>query len=136
MPLAASETYPWTLVSTGPERLPKTIYVRFSGPCLDPEQTYQDDIILDETPPRLVRARISKAKAPKKGRRRTTVALRATDNASGLSKAQVRYRYRGHMRIVAVRYRRRFVVAGTPRRVKVRVRDGAGNFSRWKTTRR
>ena len=124
-----SGTYPWTLLSTGPERLPKTIYVRFSGPCIDGSQTFQDDIILDQTPPKVTSARLT----AKKGVVRSTLTLAAKDNASGLSKAQVRYRLHRKVRIFAAAFHRKVKLNGAPAKVAVRVRDGAGNFSRWKT---
>src|SRR5205085_1616992 len=37
--IAADDLYQWTLVSTGAERLPKTVYVRFEGAGIDPSQT-------------------------------------------------------------------------------------------------
>jgi hypothetical protein len=130
---SASRTYPWTLRSTGRERLPKTVYVRFAGPCSDPAQSFQDDVILDQTRPRILRARVTRPAGPGKGRATPTLSLRATDNASGLSRAQVRYRAGRRARTFAVRFRNRFRLTASATRVRVRVRDGAGNFSRWKT---
>ncbi len=54
----ASETYPFMLASSGPEQMPKTVYVRFDGPGLDPTVTFTDDIIFDQTPPSVDSARI------------------------------------------------------------------------------
>jgi hypothetical protein len=124
----AGRHYPWALDSSGPERLPKTVYVRFSGPCLDPSQTFQDDIILDETAPTLSTPTV---RAPAKGRRRgaLTLGLKATDNASGVKRVEVRRR---HKRILVAAYKRRLRLKGTPQHLTVRVTDGAGNTSRWK----
>jgi hypothetical protein len=129
-PLGTSESIPWALESSGPERLPKTVYVRFAGACIDSSQTFQDDIILDETPPRILRAHLAAVRGPRKGRR---LLLRATDNASGLSAAQIRYGLRAKARIVAVKFRRVIPLRQLPSTVRVRVRDGAGNYSRWST---
>ena len=119
--------YPWVLDSSGPERLPKTVYVRFNGPCLDPSQTFQDDIILDETAPTLSTPTV---RGPAKGRRGAlTLTLKASDNASGVKRVEVRRR---QARILAAAYKRRLRLKGSPRRLTVRVIDGAGNASRWK----
>ncbi|MDA0160798.1 SBBP repeat-containing protein [Solirubrobacter ginsenosidimutans] len=119
--------YPWALDSSGPERLPKTVYVRFSGPCLDPSQTFQDDIILDETAPTLSTPTV---RGPAKGRRGAlTLTLKAVDNASGVKRVEVRRR---NARIFAAAYKRRLRLKGSPRKLTVRVTDGAGNASRWK----
>jgi len=119
--------YPWVLDSSGPERLPKTVYVRFSGPCVDPSQTFQDDIILDETAPTLSTPTV---RAPAKGHRGAlTLGLKATDNASGVKRVEVRRR---HKRILIAAYKRKLRLKGTPQNLTVRVTDGAGNASRWK----
>ena len=85
-PLEPDRHYPWTLDSSGPERLPKTVYVRFAGACVDSSQTHQDDIILDETPPTLATPTV---RAPAKGRRGAlSLSLKATDNASGVRRVE------------------------------------------------
>ncbi|HEX8075497.1 MAG TPA: PKD domain-containing protein [Thermoleophilaceae bacterium] len=117
---AVAPTVPWTLRSSGSERLPKTIYARFDGST----QTFQDDIILDQTAPSVRAARRVSARVLK---------LRATDNVSGVRQLQVA-RDRDHPGRWR-RYRTRVVVK-TPRALWVRVRDAAGNESRWKRARR
>jgi hypothetical protein len=119
--------YAWALDSSGPERLPKTVYVRFSGACIDPSQTFQDDIILDETPPTLATPTL---RAPAKGRRGTSsLGLRASDKTSGVKRVEVRRR---NKRILIAAYKRKLRLKGSPRGLTVRVTDGAGNHSRFK----
>ena len=50
--VAGTENTPWTLARSGAERLPKTVYVRFLPSGL----ARQDDIVLDQTAPNLIRA--------------------------------------------------------------------------------
>jgi hypothetical protein len=126
-PVDPDRRYPWVLDSSGPERLPKTVYVRFSGPCVDTSQTFQDDIILDETAPTLSTPTV---RPPAKGRRgSSTLRLRATDNASGVKRVEVRRRNR---RILVAAYKRKLRLKGAPQKLTARVIDGAGNASRWK----
>lgn len=113
MPVA--ETIPWTLDSSGAERLPKTVYVRFSGGS---DATFQDDIILDETAPRISLARV-------RGRRLT---VRAGDATSGVAMLQLARDRRRPARPVA--FRRALRVRTRPR--YVRVTDVAGNRSAWR----
>lgn len=118
------EVYRFELPSTGPERLPKTVYVRFDGPGLDPNRTFTDDIILDQTA-----ATVRTARVLHRSRRGVRVALRARDATSGVKTAQfARVRSQPWRRIG---YRRRVTVRRTPR--WVRVRDRAGNVSPWRS---
>jgi hypothetical protein len=130
-PVAAplANNVPWRLDSSGPERLPKTIYARFTPDGA----TYQDDIILDETPPALVLAEITSFElvaARAHGKLTFHLHLRARDRTAGVSRMQITtnrarpgkgHRYRSH-----VKFRAR------SSQIFVRVRDRAGNWSRWK----
>ena len=118
----AGEPIRWRLASTGPERLPRTVYVRFrSGPFLS--EVYTDDIVLDESPPRVAAARLSSSVL------RTT----AADRGSGVSRMQVTPERRRPGR--AQRYRPALRLDTRPRRLWVRVFDRAGNRSAWRAAR-
>lgn len=121
-PRATTERYRYRLPSSGPERLPKTAYVRFDGPGLDSSRSFTDDIILDRRRPTIASAR----------RKARTLRLRARDAASGVAKAQVARDRRRPKK--ATRYRTRLRVASSAR--WVRVIDRAGNRSRWHRVRR
>ena len=117
----------WRLASSGSERLPKTVYVRFlSGPF--ETDSFSDDIVLDETEPAVlgVTARVAGGKR--------IVRVRARDDLSGIAALQISVGAR------ASRERfRPFTAAPTLVRgrgkIWVRVRDGAGNISAWRTVR-
>ena len=64
LPIAAGGRYSWTLSSAGEERLPKTVYVRFSKPDDISAQTFTDDVILDQTAPVVSQERSLGAGAP------------------------------------------------------------------------
>ena len=140
MPLAAGGLYSWTLDSSGSERLPKTVYVRFANPTTASAQTFTDDIILDQTPPTISQATLlgegtgSSAAAVAAAKRKFTVRLRARDNASGVGKAQVARRKKRPGRLRKFRKRLTVKSARAPR--FVRVRDKAGNFSKWRHIKR
>jgi len=121
---------PWRLDSSGPERLPKTVYVRFGSS----NQTFTDDIILDETAPRVVSARLV---APGAGsasaatrQRLYRLRLRAYDRTSGVASVQVAVTKRRPLRMQRFHKVIRVRSAKVPR--FVRVRDRAGNLSRWR----
>lgn len=123
-------SFPWTLNSTGPERLPKWVYIRtlsadprFSG------HTYADDIILDERPPAVDSAQLVSPPL-RAASARQTVRLKAHDDVSGVSRMQFR---RG--RATSAAWRAFRALASMPARkgkLYVRVRDGARNVSKWR----
>ena len=118
----ASETYPFMLASSGPEQKPKTVYVRFDGPGLDPTVTFTDDIIFDQTPPSVDSARIV-------GRNRggVLIRLRASDGTSGVETAQ--FAHNRSKPWESVPYQE---LTSLPRKPNwARVGDGAGNASGW-----
>ena len=128
----------WRLDSSGPERLPKTIYVRFLAGAIVGE-TFQDDIILDETPPKVRQASVapvgaaSARTAGAAALRRWKVRVRATDSNSGVARIQVTANKRKPGRLL--RYKRRLRVRSAKRPRWVRARDAAGNYSRWRRAR-
>jgi hypothetical protein len=127
----------WTLDSSGPERLPKTIYVRFEGGDAGRE-TYTDDIILDETPPALAAVDLSGpaagASAAKVRTHRYTLRIKASDKTSGVRMMQIGNSRKGGS-LPFVKFTRKVVFASKTRTIWVRVRDGAGNLSRWRAAR-
>ncbi|MFL5912444.1 MAG: hypothetical protein ACJ768_17995 [Gaiellaceae bacterium] len=124
-----TNAYRWRLDETGPERLPKLVYVRFSGPGIDPVATVIDDIVLDQTAPTAVAARVAGFR--KRGCRSrgscVAVDVSARDAASGVAALDLS-RDRKH-RYASVRFHHRVLLAHAPR--WVRARDRAGNASRW-----
>jgi hypothetical protein len=75
-------TVPWTLESSGPERLPKTVYVRFLGAGSD-LTPYTDDIVLDQTVPLIDSAELTHGQGSQG--RQNTVMLRATPSVQPLA---------------------------------------------------
>jgi DNA-binding beta-propeller fold protein YncE len=129
---AVNSPLSWTLDSSGPERLPKTIYLRFD----DGTQTFQDDIILDETAPVVKSASIAPSEQPAQSSLHAQAApkyvlkIKASDNLSGVVKMQVA---REGKPLPAWEQYRRSRPLGSPRAVWwVRVRDLAGNRSHWR----
>jgi hypothetical protein len=121
----------WTLDSSGPERLPKTIYVRFLGGQSGPE-TYQDDIILDQTPPSIDGVR---AVARGSGDARSYhLKIRASDELSGVAQMQITNDTADPGDLVP--FAAKTQVRTRSRKLLVRVQDLAGNFSPWRKVRR
>jgi hypothetical protein len=136
----AQKTTKWKLDSSGPERLPKTIYVRFlAGPIVS--ETHQDDIILDETPPKVQDAQVAPAGGSSTGAvvraaraRGWKVRIKASDKNSGVGRVQVTANKRKPGKLL--KYKKRLLVKSAERPRWVRARDRAGNFSKWRKARR
>ena len=123
--VAPGGTYPWRLASSGPEMLPKTVYVRLaSSHPYERVGPISDSIVLDERRPAIVSARI---------KRSGKLGLRATDTLSGVSHVQVTRdpKRPGKWR----RYAKTLSVPKGRGKLRVRVRDRASNESKWRTVR-
>jgi hypothetical protein len=135
-PLAPLGRYSWTLNSSGAERLPKTVYVRFMGAGMDQGETFSDDIILDQTSPVIVSATFA-GNVGQTGQVAAAATVRArvlrvvaSDQSSGVSDVQVAADPR---RPAAWRpYASRVLTQMGGARLFVRVRDRAGNLSSWR----
>jgi hypothetical protein len=121
----------WTLDASGPERLPKTIYVRFQGGESGPE-TYQDDIILDQTPPSVEGARC--ATRGRGDERRYRLRISASDDLSGVAQMQITNDASEPGDLVP--FEPKTEVRTRSRKLLVRVQDLAGNLSPWRKVRR
>jgi hypothetical protein len=117
---------PWRLDSSGPERLPKTVYLRFD----DSTQTFQDDIILDQVPPQVTAASAGPASASASAVKAHRIRLIASDDNSGVGVVQfaVDRKKPGKEQPYAAALT---VRAAAPPKF-ARVRDRAGNFSAWR----
>ena len=123
-PTAPDHHYSWTLATSGPERLPKTVYVR-TRPGGDSVQLISDDIVLDQRPPEI------DAVAQSGG---AVVRIRARDRVSGVKGMQLARRQRKPGRWQPFRARPHLEIGRRP--LYLRVRDAAGNRSRWTIVRR
>lgn len=116
------QSFPWRLATTGPERSVKRVHVRFTKTG-EPYELF-DDIVLDERPPELLTAQIAGSR----------LVSRARDNRSGVKRMQVTTNRKKPGK--ARRYSSRVGLKGAPKRVHVRVFDGAGNSSSWRIARK
>jgi Tol biopolymer transport system component len=138
----AQSVIPWRLDVLGPERLPKTVYVRFFRG--NQFQDFSDDIVLDTAEPTILSAQVARSSRSRRGARSAGngpdgVQLTIQENASGIAAALFAATRdslgsptpvdTGPQLAGTIRVRVRL-----PRRrrstVYVRVRDGAGNVSR------
>jgi len=108
----------WKLDSSGPERLPKTVYARFMlGPIIS--ETYTDDIILDEVPPVVQKAALVPGKpASAAALRAYVIKAKAKDSNSGVGKLQVAVNKKRPGKLVAYRAKVTVKSAGKPKFVR------------------
>jgi hypothetical protein len=129
----------WRLDQSGRERLPKTVYLRFGSDV----QTFTDDIILDQTEPTVTSAtlvesgsattRTAVAAAAAAKTRTYRVRVRASDATSGVGQVQFAASKRHPAKLHAIKRIGSYTGVKRPR--FVRVRDRAGNYSRWRSIR-
>lgn len=122
----------WMLDSTGPTRLPKTVYIRFEGPGVNREVTYTDDIILDETKPEVVSSELVPVagEAARVSRPvRYVLRVRARDSQSAIARLRIAI---GDRALPPQDFANRVVLPTRSKEVRVRVRDRAGNWSGWR----
>jgi hypothetical protein len=138
--LALKPTVSWKLDESGAERLPKTVYLRFGSQWgWDPPIT--DDIILDQTNPTVASATLvrsgptarstSVSMAASAKSRTYKVRIRAKDATSGVGKVQFALSKRHPSKVRKFKRISSYTGAKAPR--FVRVRDRAGNYSRWRS---
>jgi hypothetical protein len=121
----------WTVVELAAERIPRTVYVKFHYVAYGwQKQTYTDDIILDTVKPKVVSATVGGSGAVTLAAAQRTLRVRAKDNKSGVASMQVS-QGKPRKKAKVVKYRKSLKVAGSGR-LFVRVRDGAGNWSKWR----
>ena len=141
-----NETINWTLKSSGDERLPKTVYMKFIMTDGSRSAAFSDDIILDTTAPVLLATSAARSTssggvsiaAAKDGVGRSyRISVSSQDNNSGVSKVLIRSSIGGKISHIAVKRssksRVKVGIRTTRRIVYVSVEDGAGNRARvWK----
>jgi len=127
--LKNADSIPWKLVKLGNERIPRQVYVKFhaaGGSWL--KQTYSDDIVLDTVKPTIQSANLTAGGSTTTvSATRAVLKVRARDNRSGVKAMQTRV---GPKKSRVMNFRKRVQVQQGA--VRVRVRDGAGNWSRWR----
>ena len=136
----------WTLATSGLERLPKIVYVRFIKSKGD-AATFTDDIILDMTPPALTDATavassttagaVSVLSVGAKSKSGVKLLVKASDANSGIGWIEVRIS--SNAAVTKIRYTKpknksqTFNLKTTSKSIQVRAIDLAGNTSKWKT---
>jgi 6-phosphogluconolactonase (cycloisomerase 2 family) len=106
------------------DRSVKHVYVRFTSDGRYPATTFSDDVILDQVAPQVLSAKV----------RRSRLLVHAKDNRSGVKKLQLASDKRHPQR--ARRFTGTVKLQHVPKRLWVRVVDGAGNKSRWRGAKR
>lgn len=120
-------TVPWKLSSSG-SKVTKVVYIKYR--YSDNEgwsTTFSDDIVIDNIAPELISVNAVKAGNKLK------FSLKAKDNKSGVSKVQYSNK-NSDSKAVINNYSKKMTVSLKPKSgyVYIRVKDKAGNWSKWK----
>jgi hypothetical protein len=134
LPSPVMKELSWKLDSSGPERLPKTVYLRFLTATFA-SPNYTDDIILDERPPVVNSASVvGGAGTASIARLKTyTVKVKAKDSNSGVGFVQVTANKKNPGKLIKYKTKVKAKLASRPK--FLRAQDRAGNFSAWKKLR-
>jgi hypothetical protein len=133
--LSSTDRYPWTLQTSGNDRLPKTVYVRFTAPSVTSFLTLTDTIILDQTDPTIQSATLTPgttalvARVGKRAHATWILSVRATDKISGVAKVQ--YARTKHSKRTTVSYSKTIDVSRPAQARWIRAVSGAGTYGRW-----
>ncbi|MEZ5159256.1 MAG: PKD domain-containing protein [Candidatus Nanopelagicales bacterium] len=136
---------PWVLDDTVTGKFTKVVYLRFAGPGIDESQTYSDDIILDTDAPIVTQASafiadrgtqttaLGAAKmSPRAKRVKYRVHVKARDKLSGVQTVRVNTRKSTTRSLKRPYHRRLRLALPVRKKIYVKVRDGAGNWTKWK----
>ena len=129
--LTSADPIPWRLVVLGNERLPKTVYVRFRDISGDWDtQTYTDDIVLQIVVPQILSVTLAPPRRDFLGCKSAHAGSEGQGQPFG---SQIHAGFEGKPRKKAKGRQVPQGAAGAGlRRLFVRVRDGAGNWSKWR----
>jgi len=142
LPVSLTGRYPWRLRSTGQERLPKVVYLRFVGGLGIDVKTFTDDIILDQTKPKVTSAAFTPGgQGQASAAARRSVRVKGSDNLSGIGGVQITgNRAKPGRTLKPARQPARsrtlnatFPAPATRGSLWVRVIDRAGNASAWRS---
>jgi len=135
-----SESLPWTLQSSGNERLPKTVYAKFVLADGSRSSTYTDDIILDETAP--IIEEVTSGSYDGEGVSimalvKKMLSVKASDANSGIAKFEIRSSTARPSIFINSStpnsLQHSIAVSTSAEALEVRVFDRAGNASAWKS---
>jgi alpha-tubulin suppressor-like RCC1 family protein len=136
---ALADEVGWVLQSSGPERLPKTVYVKFVLADGSRSSTYTDDIILDETSPTLgavTLERVTEVGVVVLEVRNHRLKVNASDSNSGIGLFELRKSPGSEPIAVPASFpaasTHEFVVSAEVNAIEIRAVDKAGNTSDWK----
>jgi hypothetical protein len=127
VPPSQSGRYAWRLQSSGPERLPKTVYLRTTGMG---SHTVADDIVLDERPPQITSLSVAGRTSGARSAATARLRVRVRDRVSGVASMQVTSNKRRPGKWKT--FKASSSVRTNASTLWVRVRDRAGNASRWR----